>query len=108
MEEFLFVSPLKNTDRQGQSSFEFGIQPVHDQTGNILVRDILHDGMLQCVRKWPVPRVMQQNGNRYRPGFLIRNIVPFSAQGFQRHAHQMRSEEHTSELQSLMRISYAV
>src|SRR3546814_2164015 len=32
----------------------------------------------------------------------------WNAKRGERHAHRIRSEEHTSELQSLMRISYAV
>src|SRR3546814_10545920 len=38
----------------------------------------------------------------------IAALPPLSRQVFLLHAHEDRSEEHTSELQSLMRISYAV
>src|SRR3546814_2966662 len=37
-----------------------------------------------------------------------RSLVAPKAAGFHRGRHALRSEEHTSELQSLMRISYAV
>src|SRR3546814_10045267 len=42
-----------------------------------------------------------------RPGFHIR-VQPAAVVIMNRHAEAPRSEEHTSELQSLMRISYAV
>src|SRR3546814_9661607 len=50
----------------------------------------------------------------FQPGVVVRHLIEFAASGVQRGnagvaaAGEVRSEEHTSELQSLMRISYAV
>src|SRR3546814_4296671 len=63
-----------------------------------------HGGANQAVLEMP-----EQIGNKDRiPEFLKRakeKDDPFRLMGF---GHRVRSEEHTSELQSLMRISYAV
>src|SRR3546814_3225621 len=45
---------------------------------------------------------------RSRPGWHVRPRQRSSAQGYHHPPRPRRSEEHTSELQSLMRISYAV
>src|SRR3546814_9704814 len=45
--------------------------------------------------------------HRSSPGITCHHW-PRSSAGLPRHASRLRSEEHTSELQSLMRISYAV
>src|SRR3546814_3857482 len=54
------------------------------------------------------PRASGHGPRRARPG--VRPLPARSDRLFERdrHAPHMRSEEHTSELQSLMRISYAV
>src|SRR3546814_6137566 len=49
---------------------------------------------------------------RWLPGRLKSNVTPFSqahrSSAFEMNSGLLRSEEHTSELQSLMRTSYAV
>src|SRR3546814_9716296 len=47
---------------------------------------------------WPRPAISSSNADSIRPGWPKSPVHPASR----------RSEEHTSELQSLMRISYAV
>src|SRR3546814_1505402 len=50
-------------------------------------------------------------GSRRRPGALAHHVVRHDRPdlaGFRLRSRAFRSEEHTSELQSLMRISYAV
>src|SRR3546814_5031338 len=42
------------------------------------------------------------------PLIVVARLVQIGVQELARHIHHARSEEHTSELQSLMRISYAV
>src|SRR3546814_1388818 len=51
----------------------------------------------------PVELNINDNGERYQIVPLL--LIPFVENAFK---HGPRSEEHTSELQSLMRISYAV
>src|SRR3546814_5216253 len=66
---------------------------------------------LYCARKNPVRGI---ESGQIRHGiqvgrFVDRDDLVFMAQGgFMQRAQEARSEEHTSELQSLMRISYAV
>src|SRR3546814_4739541 len=43
-----------------------------------------------------------------RPCYVLRSFLPHSMRSHRIFANEPRSEEHTSELQSLMRISYAV
>src|SRR3546814_8762679 len=50
--------------------------------------------------EYHLPRKYRRAGNTGDPRHLVRSL--------RRQARQRRSEEHTSELQSLMRISYAV
>src|SRR3546814_2973067 len=45
---------------------------------------------------------------RFRPLFLLFTVVLLAAPALAVNPDERRSEEHTSELQSLMRISYAV
>src|SRR3546814_5778524 len=56
----------------------------------------------KCIRSWDDVKLLSVTLDRltrwYAPGILAIGDA----------AHAMRSEEHTSELQSLMRISYAV
>src|SRR3546814_3550048 len=52
-------------------------------------------GLTEGTVKWYMQQIYDKLGVRRRPQAVIR-------------ARQMRSEEHTSELQSLMRIAYAV
>src|SRR3546814_10104208 len=56
-------------------------------------------------------RMLQQLGGRHHPPLVVQEVgdepVSERRQG-DGHALERRSEEHTSELQSLMRISYAV
>src|SRR3546814_10829244 len=55
----------------------------------------------------PIDRPRTAHGQDTRPGLLV--VAPCDVvDRFPRRADQLRSEEHTSELQSLMRISYAV
>src|SRR3546814_2154880 len=62
--------------------------------------DIVH-------RTGPIER--HQRDDVFKAGGLHRRKRAAHAFGFQlEHAHRLRSEEHTSELQSLMRNSYAV
>src|SRR3546814_4777136 len=51
-----------------------------------------------------------REGWRVRPSVSARQLVPWRPHGDRRcrSSRRTRSEEHTSELQSLMRISYAV
>src|SRR3546814_8763270 len=57
-----------------------------------IVQTLLHEGLVE----------RESARKRYQPTALVQTL----AHGFQ--GHGARSEEHTSELQSLMRISYAV
>src|SRR3546814_8512933 len=54
----------------------------------------LDDGHLPILPAWP--RAPRHGSNRMTPALLVQDL------------RKTRSEEHTSELQSLMRISYAV
>src|SRR3546814_9999512 len=56
----------------------------------------------------PTPRMSNpvQPGDRYRPTVLVVDDNPDQRE-LVRHMVELRSAEHTSELQSLMRISYA-
>src|SRR3546814_9752665 len=47
-------------------------------------------------------------GRRWHAQHLVRAFAEFRSHALEAHAAFRRSEEHTSELQSLMRISYAV
>src|SRR3546814_5800168 len=55
---------------------------------------------------WPRPAISSSNADSIRPGWPKSPVHPASRWG--RSIGTLRSEEHTSELQSLMRISYAV
>src|SRR3546814_7676827 len=61
--------------------------------------DEVVDAMIHMMRKWR-PMFWWAEG-----GHISKSIGPFL---FKRMREEKRSEEHTSELQSLMRISYAV
>src|SRR3546814_7825954 len=56
------------------------------------------------------PQVHGHRGAHGHPVYVVAALDHVLAQGASRRGHQyvVRSEEHTSELQSLMRISYAV
>src|SRR3546814_9194965 len=69
---------------------QFGGQRVH------LLRAVL-----LCDRPAPFPALARRTGGNSMP---IRSLMSWS----RRRSRSLRSEEHTSELQSLMRISYAV
>src|SRR3546814_2594981 len=58
------------------------------------------------LRSSPIPRSLQRN--RMVPSIWRRGAARASRKACPQHAPQGRSEEHTSELQTLMRISYAV
>src|SRR3546814_6450669 len=51
---------------------------------------------------------VRRKPHRRAVGHLVQFLDEHRALGFQAVDHELRSEEHTSELQSLMRISYAV
>src|SRR3546814_6888652 len=70
-----------------------------------------HDGLCQVVRRFPLRCLAGHRGSPCA-GFHL-PAIPLSAgpgSFYERGqpVHDVRSEEHTSELQSLMRISYAV
>src|SRR3546814_10642523 len=55
----------------------------------------------------PVGFMLNQQAEGFEPGGMCQRSER-RQRGFSIHASDLRSEEHTSELQSLMRISYAV
>src|SRR3546814_9726546 len=65
-----------------------------------------------AITLWQDPQVLRQRTREVTAGYLAAGIDPKTSIIFNQSqvaAHsQLRSEEHTSELQSLMRISYAV
>src|SRR3546814_10812849 len=58
--------------------------------------------------KYPASQTPWQEIQRSVVGQLNTGAILEGAEKYQRIAQTMRSEEHTSELQSLMRLSYAV
>src|SRR3546814_4064053 len=62
---------------------------------------ILDHFLVEAARHLPVNRLIAPDISSFEQGRADSEILPG-------HAHGFRSEEHTSELQSLMRISYAV
>src|SRR3546814_2412205 len=71
----------------------------------------------ETLRRTPPTEAEQQRHHEQRAGpqtqrlhvrLQVRNLVLETAHGAPRSVLRRRSEEHTSELQSLMRISYAV
>src|SRR3546814_1048010 len=72
-------------------------------------RDIVYSGRLRSHR-WPCPRTWGgSKGTLHFHARLLRSCsVRPAGPGLQSAFSEWRSEEHTSELQSLMRISYAV
>src|SRR3546814_7348043 len=73
-----------------------------------LVRAMCGDFIFYLFQRTGCPELIQERlraaANAPVDETLYENQIPTG----QRHQHQNRSEEHTSELQSLMRISYAV
>src|SRR3546814_10106938 len=70
-----------------------------------LLAAVAQGGYLSAERHWPIPG--SAGALRRRLGTRRSQAAVFDCQG-SRPARLCRSEEHTSELQSLMRISYAV
>src|SRR3546814_3936591 len=78
------------------------------QQGELLVVDAVRRHPVQHVAQWTQQHAALERGAIHGRAAAIGDFhgVPvFGAAGF---GLQLRSEEHTSELQSLMRISYAV
>src|SRR3546814_8796058 len=76
------------------------------------VRARLHaggDGTRRCDLPRSTPALGRRLGRLVLPGSgASRDRLPLRPRDFDAGDHRCRSEEHTSELQSLMRISYAV
>src|SRR3546814_5137390 len=90
--EVLLLDLAPRSDPSGNSE-SLG-KPSEEQTGRVSARNKTADEALQAaVRSSPSPLYKQQSLRLIKTG------------NFDDH---MRSEEHTSELQSLMRISYSV
>src|SRR3546814_1629978 len=74
--------------------------------GKCVKREDRRHKINRCVRLQPVPKPINNS--------LISTVtqklhrIPIFAMSLKLHTLSLRSEEHTSELQSLMRISYAV
>src|SRR3546814_10207442 len=67
------------------------------------------DGAVMLQQRLQIIEALQMLGNRHAPAFDGPHHVHLRLSGHMAdYAPAMRSEEHTSELQSLMRISYAV
>src|SRR3546814_4397116 len=66
----------------------------------------LHDALPICAAL--LGRAGRRGRGRRHPGVDLPSVVPDPVGGHLHRVHRGRSEEHTSELQSLMRISYAV
>src|SRR3546814_2585480 len=84
------------------------LQPLLD-LGAALLRsdDAISDRWQRSVPK-PLPRILAHRA-KHMLGGLLRLIFVEQCHNLAHHdMHGIRSEEHTSELQSLMRISYAV
>src|SRR3546814_5635841 len=82
------------------------LQPNEDIrifSGRIPIRKILKIGGRACQRRMPTIDVVVLKPGFVRPTAIAHQMVPDRLL-----TGQERSEEHTSELQSLMRISYAV
>src|SRR3546814_9431577 len=72
---------------------------------------MLASSVISFMRRTPLPRWLcrPQDADLVRIGRIVRARLLVQFYGHRRVSQrQLRSEEHTSELQSLMRISYAV
>src|SRR3546814_7311973 len=74
---------------------------------------LISDRLLESLRAKAAPDLLFNNGYTYSGhpvccAAALKNIEIIEQEGILEHVRAVRSEEHTSELQSLMRISYAV
>src|SRR3546814_3109501 len=82
----------------------FGRKPCDAFSGHFgRITDSISEPIVASCRAEAVPVELKQS---LLPGFGFRRVI--FRQEIDQFAHAARSEEHTSELQSLMRISYAV
>src|SRR3546814_8354629 len=90
--------------------FEEGLQPLGDRAGHHRLRDLLRFVHVAVHRQdeGPIAPCRSVLLAQQRIEYLDRGVLlPRNAER-ERIAPRRRSEEHTSELQSLMRTSYAV
>src|SRR3546814_4579834 len=70
--------------------------------------ELAQDALMLALAEWPRAGVPANPGAWLTAAAKRRAIDGFRRSAMQERKHAERSEEHTSELQSLMRISYAV
>src|SRR3546814_4434501 len=95
------LDPLDLIDKFGADAVRFTLTALAAQGRDIKLAESRIEGYRNfCTKIWNAARFCEMNECRYEAGF--------DPAGNRERVNRWRSEEHTSELQSLMRISYAV
>src|SRR3546814_4828622 len=102
---FFFFLLIRRPPRSTRTDTLFPYTTLFRSTHGVEVGDLVDGRLGELAQAFP------SHFRRIRPGAVGVRVVAFPSDHVLAHVRQVaqaRSEEHTSELQSLMRISYAV